>query len=186
MGMFKQRRKHSLIDKLPVNLKDTVEQMMRTSDYTYAEIADFIRSQGHEISVSSIWRYASALNESLQSVSMANENFRVMMEELAKYPQLDTTEGLIRITSHMMLDRISRMSETELSLMKTEDVFKAVMSLTRAAAYKQKTDLANKSVLEAGFEQVKVLVFEAMAKDSPELYKQVSKFLDQKKSETPI
>ena len=33
------RRKHSKIDKLPPDIKDTVEDMIR-SDFTYSEIAD--------------------------------------------------------------------------------------------------------------------------------------------------
>ena len=185
MAFLKQRRKHSLIDKLPTNLKDTVEQMMRTTDYTYAEIADFIRSQGFQSSISSVWRYASALNETVQTLNMAQENFRVMMEEIAKYPQLDTTEGIIRIMSHQMLDMIQKLPEEKLKEIDPVDLFRQATALTRAAAYKQKTDLANKSVLEAGYEQVKVLVFEAMAKENPDLYKQVSKFLEAKKSETP-
>ena len=34
------RRKHSKIDKLPPDIKDTVEDMIR-SDFTYSEIADY-------------------------------------------------------------------------------------------------------------------------------------------------
>jgi hypothetical protein len=184
MAFFKQRRKHSIIDKMPANLKDTVEQMMQNPDFTYAEIADFIKEQGYDISVSSVWRYASSLNATLQSLRMSNENFPVMMEEIAKYPQLDTTEGIIRIMSHQMLDTIQKLPEEKMKDIDPVDLFRTATALTRAAAYKQKTDLQNKSILEAGYEQVKVLVFEAMAQENPELYAQFSKFLETKKTET--
>ncbi|MGE5494602.1 MAG: phage protein Gp27 family protein [Burkholderiales bacterium] len=82
------RRKHSKIDKLPDNLRCAVEQMMQT-DFTYAEIADYIKQQGYEISITSVWRHATTLNATVQSLRMAQENFRVIMEEVARYPQLD-------------------------------------------------------------------------------------------------
>jgi hypothetical protein len=185
MQFFKQRRKHSIIDKLPTDLKAAVEQMMM-NDFTYAEIADFVKSQGHEISVSSVWRHASTLNATLQSLKMANENFRVMMEEISKYPALDTTEGIIRLLSHRVFEAIQDMPQDEWGKIDPEKLIRQAGALIRAASYKQKTDLQNKSILEAGYEQVKVLVFEAMSRENPDLYKQVSKFLEQKKSETPI
>ena len=182
MAIFKQRRKHSIIDKLPAELKDTVDQMCQT-DFTYAEIADFIESQGFEISVSSVWRYASSLNATLQSLRMANENFRVIMEEVAKYPQLDTTEGIIRLLSHQVFEAIQKTPEDKWGDIDPVDLIRQASSLIRAAGYKQKTDLQNKSILEAGYEQVKTLVFEAMATENPELYKQVSKFLAAKQAD---
>ena len=112
-------RKHSIIDSLPATLKDTVEQMMQ-ENFTYAEIADFIKQNGYEISTTSVWRYASNLNASIQQLKMAQENFRVIMDEIGKYP-------------------------------------------------------------DAGFESVKTMVFEAMAKENPELYAQVVKFLESKR-----
>lgn len=168
MGWNKQRRKHSIIDKLPNTLKDTVDQMCQT-DFTYAEIVDFIKDAGYDISVSSVWRYASSLNASLQSLRMANENFRVIMDEVAKYPQLDTTEGIIRLLSHQVLDAIQKTPEEKWADVDPADLIKQSTALVRAASYKQKTDLQNKSILDAGYEQVKVLVFEAMARENPEL-----------------
>ena len=38
------RRKHSKIDKLPPNIKDEVEEMIK-SDFTYAEIAEYIQCE---------------------------------------------------------------------------------------------------------------------------------------------
>ena len=42
--MARKRRKHSKIDKLSPELKATVEDMMK-ADFTYAEIADYIKEQ---------------------------------------------------------------------------------------------------------------------------------------------
>ena len=181
MALFKQRRKHGIIDKLPTDIKDTVDQMCQ-ADFTYSEIVDYIRDSGYEISVSSVCRYAKSLNASLQSLKMANENFRAIMDEMAKYPQMDTTEGIIRLLSHQVLDAIQNTPEDKWSGMDPVKLIQQSTALVRAASYKQKTDLENKSVLDAGYEQVKILVFEAMAKENPELYRQVSEFLAQQQN----
>ena len=42
---------------------------------------------------------------------MAQENFRVIMEEINKYPALDTSEGIIRLLSHNVLESIQNTPE---------------------------------------------------------------------------
>jgi len=173
------RRKHSKIDKLPGNLRGDVEQMMQ-ADFTYAEIADYIKQQGHNISITSIWRHANTLNATVQSLRMAQENFRVIMEEVGKYPQLDASEAIIRLLSHQLLEAIRQKQPGDLAKMDTDKLLREASALIRAAAYKSRIDIQNKDDLDAGFEQVKTLVFEAMAKEEPELYSKVSKFLAEK------
>lgn len=88
-------RKHSKIDALPPELKAAVEQMLLT-DATYSEIVDFLKSKGVGLSVASVCRYAQNYSANVQMLSMAQENFRRMMDELERYPDLDTTEAIIR------------------------------------------------------------------------------------------
>ena len=64
-----------------------------------------------------------------------------------------------------------------------EKLIKQTNALIRAAAYKKRIDVQNRESYEAGLEAVKSLVFEAMAKDNPELYRQVSAYLNRKKQE---
>lgn len=175
------RRKHSKIDKLPGTLKESVEQMMQ-ADFTYAEIAHYIRDNGFEISVTSVWRHASTLNATVETLRMAQENFRVIMEEVGKYPQLDTTEGIIRLLSHQVLEAITKTPKERWDTIEPDVLIKQSSSLIRAAAYKGNMDIKNKDILDAGFEQVKSLVFEAMAKERPDLYKEVSGFLATKEA----
>ncbi len=173
------RRKHSKIDALPQPIKDTVERMMQT-DCTYGEIADYIKQQGYEISVTSVWRHASTLNATVQSLRMAQENFRVIMDEVGKYPQLDASEAIIRLLSHQVLEAIQQKQPDELAKMDPEKLLRESSALIRAAAYKSRIDIQNKDALEAGFEQIKAQFFEAMSKERPDLYTEVSKFLAEK------
>ncbi len=177
-----KNRKHSKVDRLPASLKDAVEQMMMAGE-KYSDIVDFIKENDFDISIASVCRHAKTLNANLQSIKIAQENFRVLMEEMEKYPQLDTTEAIVRLTSHNMLEAIQNMSSEQWSEIEPEKMLKNVNGLIRAAAYKSKVDLENKDTLGQGFEAVKELVFSAMAKEAPELYSKVVEFLDLKKDE---
>ena len=177
------RRKHSKIDKLPPDIKDTVEDMIR-SDFTYSEIADYIMVQTDvPISTASICRHARSLNESNETLRMAQENFRCIMDEVNRYPDMDTGEGIIRLLSHYVLESIHNTPEEQWKSIKPEELIKQATSLVKAASYKKNIDIKNEDILSAGFEQVKGMVFEAMAKERPDLYKDVAKFLDEKRSE---
>lgn len=180
--MKRRNRKHSIIDKLPTPLKDTVEQMMQ-SNFTYAEIANYIRDNGFEISVSSVHRHASSLNATVEALRMAQENFRVIMDEVSRYPMLDTSEGIIRLLSHYVLEAIQATPEERWKSIDPIKLIRQATSLVRAASYKTSTDIKSKDILDAGYEQVKTLVFEAMARERPDLYKEVRGFLAARQKE---
>lgn len=174
-------RKRSKVDQLPPHIKEVVEQMMTTpAEYTYSDIANYIKNQGFDISVTSVWRHASNLNASLETLRAAQENFRVIMDEIAKYPQLDTTEGIIRLLSYQVLNTLHARPSEQWDKMEVVDLIRQATGLVRAAAYKSKVDLANRELMDTGLESVKVLVFEAMAKERPDLYSEVTKFLSDK------
>jgi hypothetical protein len=173
------RRKHSKIDGLPAELKDTVEQMMQT-DFTYADIADFIKQQGHDISITSVWRHASNLDKTLKELRMVQENFRVVMDEINRYPQLDPTEAIARLLSHQVLMAIQKTKPEQYANMDIDKLLRESAGLIRAVSFKKRADMQNKGALDAGLEQVKVLVFEAMSKERPDLYAAVSKYLAEK------
>lgn len=178
----RKNRKHSLIDKLPPEIKETVDEMLK-ADFTYAEVADYIKTTGQSISLSSVGRYAACLNETVQTLRMAQENFRVIMDEIQKYPQLDTSEGIIRLLSHQVLEAIQSTPEERWQDVDPTVLLRQGSALVRAAAYKNNMDIKNKDILDAGYEQVKVTMFEALAKERPELYAELSKFIDTKRGD---
>ena len=91
------KRKHSKIDKLPSDIKEAVEQMI-LGDYTYRDVCDFVRDTANvTLSEAAVCRYAQGLNASVQEIRLASENMRALTEEMQKFPQLDTTEGIARL-----------------------------------------------------------------------------------------
>lgn len=178
----RRNRKHSIIDGLEPGLKEAVEQMILTGS-TYAEIVEYLKENGIGISVASVCRYAQAFNANIQTLSIAQENFRRMMDELDKYPNLDTTEAIIRITSQNLLNALASTEEEDWKSISPDKMLKEATGLIRAAAYKKRIETQNQDVTDAGLDAVKGLVFEAMAKERPDLYQQVSAFLATKKQE---
>ena len=175
-------RKHSKIDALPPELKAAVEQMLLT-DATYSEIVDFLKSKGVGLSVASVCRYAQNYSANVQMLSMAQENFRRMMDELERYPDLDTTEAIIRLTSQNLFNALANTCEEDWQNISVDKMLKETNGLIRAAAYKKRIEVQNQDSADAGLDAVKGLVFEAMAKERPDLYKEVAAYLEQKKRE---
>lgn len=173
-------RKHSKIDGLDPMLKDTVETML-LSGSTYREVVEYLAENDVPISAAAVCRHAQNLNASVKELNIAQENFRKMMEEMEKYPDLDTTEAIIRLTSSNLFQRIANTDETDWERVKLDKVLKESTSLIRAAAYKKQIDIKNQEVLDSAVDEMKSDIFAAMAKENPELYAAVAKYLNQKK-----
>lgn len=173
-------RKHSKIDALPADIKEAVEQMI-LGNYTYRDVCDFVRDTANiTLSESSVCRYAQGLNATVQDLRLTSENMRALTEEMAKYPQLDTTEGIARLISHKVLQAVRELNDDAL---KTSDPLKLIdrcTALIRAVAYKQDNDVKVKNLKDVAFESFKEEIFDAMAKEAPELYHQLVKFISER------
>lgn len=178
----KPNRKHSIIDSLEPALRESVEQML-LSGSIYADIVDFLKQNGVGISRSSVWRYAQAFNANLEMLNIAQENFRRMMSEMDKYPDLDTTEAIIRLASQNIFNALANASEEDWRNVSIDKMLRESNALIRAASYKKRIKIQNQESVETGLDAVKSLVFETMAKEKPELYRQVSDFLNEKKQD---
>ena len=174
------RRKHSIIDGFPADLKDAVDEMIK-SDFTYREIVSYIKNQGFEISQSSVQRYASSLNATLQSIRMTQENFRAIMDETEKYPNLDATDGILRLLSGQIFNAINDLDSEKISEIDIDTLMKHAVALSKAVTYKKNIDLKNKNIQAVGLEQIQSAFYETMAKENPDLYKQVKKFIKEQK-----
>lgn len=172
-------RKHSKIDQLDPAVKETVDEMIKTGAY-YREIVAYIKSNGVSVSMAAVGRYAKNLMSTLDALRMSQENFRAIMEETDKYPNLDITDGILRLLSNQILEAINKMPEEQLKELDFETLSKNAIALTRAAAYKKNVDIKNKDLLENGADQFQSFIFEAMAAEEPELYKRVKKFVKSK------
>lgn len=175
-------RKHSKIDGLDPKLKDTVEAML-LSGSTYRDIVEYLDQHDVEISTAAVCRHAQRLNASVKELNIAQENMRRMMEEMEKYPDLDTTEGIIRVVSNNIFQRIANTDEDDWSRVKLDKLLKEFSSLARVAIHKKKIDAEVQNKMENAVEELKGSLFDVMSKERPELYQEVTRFLNEKKKE---
>ena len=176
-------RKHSKIDALPTDIKEAVEQMI-LGNYTYRDICNFVQETANvTLSQTAVCNYAKGLNATVQDLRLASENMRTLTEEMAKYPQLDTTEGIARLISHKVLQAVRELDDEAL---RTSDPLKLIdrcTGLIRAVAYKNENDTRTKNIKNMAFESFKEEIFDAMASEAPELYAQLVKFISAKKED---
>ena len=176
-----RNRKHSKIDALPTDIKSAVEEMI-LGNFTYREVCNFVRDTANiTLSESAVCRYAQGLNATVQELRLASENMRTLTEEMAKYPQLDTTEGIARLISHKVLTAVRELDDGELKAADPLKLIDRCTSLIRAVAYKNENDIKVKNLKDVAFESFKEEIFDAMAKEEPELYRQLVRFISERK-----
>lgn len=147
------RRTHSKISKLEPIIKETVDEMIKSGAY-YRDIVDYIQSHGVSISIAAVGKYAKNLMSTLNALRMSQENFRAIMEETERYPNLDITDGILRLISSQLLTAIHKLPEEQLETLDFETLAKNAVALTRAAAYKRGMDMKSKDALEIGAGQL--------------------------------
>ena len=177
-----RNRSHSKISKLDPEVRETVDEMIKTGFY-YREIVDYIKSEGTDISLAAVGNYAKNLMDTLYSLRMAQENFRAILEETERYPDMDVTDGLLRILSNQLLTAVTKIPEEQLEVTDVDKLAKNIVAVSRAVAYKKNIDIKNKSLLENGAEQFKDMFWESLSKEKPELYKELKAHLKQKQEE---
>ena len=178
-----RNRKHSKIDALPSDIKEAVEQMLY-GNFTYREVCNFVRDTANiTLSEAAVCRYAQRLNADVQELRLVSENMRALTEEMAKYPQLDSTEGIARFASHWMLEAVRGMDENALKESDPLKLLDRCTALIRAVSYKNANDIKVKNLKDVAFESFKGEIFDAMAKENPELYGQLVDFISSKKEE---
>ncbi len=174
------KRKHSKIDSLPSDIKEAVEQMIM-GDYTYRDVCDFVRETANvTLSEAAVCRYAQGLNASVQEIRLASENMRALTEEMQKFPQLDTTEGIARLISHKVLQAVQQMDEIALKEADPLKLIEKATALIRAVSLKNSTDIRTANLKNMAFESFKEDIFDAMAKENPELYRSLVQFINSK------
>ena len=112
---------------------------------------------------------------------------RHTLAELAveRYPDLDTTEALVRVASQDLMTALTAKKEEDWNAVSVDKLMNQISGLTRAVAYKKRVELRNKTDLEAGTDDVKTMLWRTMATEKPELYKQVTAYLDKKAQAAP-
>lgn len=170
--MSRNRRACGKIDKLPPDLKDTVDQML-VSGQTYREIVSYLAENGETLSQAAISRYAQRFLANAQQLRISQENFRMILTETERYPELDPAEAILRLASQKVFDALANLDETQLDEVSAEKLLRQATALSRAVAYKRKTDAAVKSDEVIALDKNQTLLYDTIKKSNPRLYNEL-------------
>lgn len=170
------RRRTGKIDRLDPQTRDEVEQMI-LSGIPYREIVEYLKTKGVELSRMAVCTYAKKFLATAQMLRIAQENFRMLTDELDRHPDLDTTEGIIQIMSNSILNTLAGTSPEDWQKIGIDKLLREANSLIKVTAYKR----SRRDPGEAALQNINAMVWDSMAKENPELYREVRDFLNKKK-----
>ena len=184
--MAKRRRRSSgVIDQLPEDQRYTVEQMLLAGE-SYREVVEYLATQEVSLSQMAVCRYARKYLATVEQMRLTQENMRMVMEEMNKYPDIDTGEAILRLASQNVLNAISSVPEEDWEGIDPQKLLKEATGLIRAASYKRRIDTQLKSDRETALEATQGLLADVLARKHPELYDQVVRAISaERREETP-
>lgn len=182
MGHKSKRRRNGIIDKLDIALRDNVDQML-LSGAPYREIVGYLAEEGVTLSRQAVCNYARKFLATTQMLRIAQDNFRILTEEINKNPELDTTEGIIRVMSNSLLNTLANTKPEEWSKVELDKLLRETNSLIRVTAHKRRVDNQNRNELEKALAENQYLLYDTLAKRYPDLYRQLGEVLDEIKND---
>lgn len=180
MADRRRNRSHGIIDKLPPDLKETVEQML-LSGSTYKEIVQYLADNNITLSQQSVCRYAQRFAATVEMLRTSQDNMAAIMSVVAEYPDLDVTEAIVRIASQNVLQAITAMPEEGWQSMEPDKLLKQANALVRAANYKRRVDAQNRGGAAEALEANKTALFDVLSKRHPSLYRQLVQVIEEEK-----
>lgn len=166
---FRKYRKHNKIYDLPENIRAELDEMLLDTGVTYTEISDWLKKLGHDISKSTVGRYA------LETKRLANRllETQARVQELVKVARQNQTdealtEGALQIAVHKLTEKIALIEE-EMDDMEPDKAIDLMIKLARAKAYKDKIYTELKSEYELAYEKFKEAVYAELESKHPEI-----------------
>jgi hypothetical protein len=178
----RRNRKHSKIDQLAPSIKLNVEEMI-VAGFTYHEIVTHLKTQGVEISQSSIHRYAKSYMATVAEIKAIQENYRAINEELSKTPELDITEATLQVLGQKILNVSLDITEDDLRRMDPKDLLTQANKLVAATTRKRRAEAQSRNKQDSAVESAKVELYETIAKERPDLWQELNRFLETKRGD---
>ena len=172
------RRRTGKIDRLDLQTKSEVEKMI-LSGSTYREIVEYLNTQGVELSRMAVCTYAKKFLATTQMLHIAQENFRILPDELDRHPGVDTTEGIVQILSNAILNTLANTQPEDWENVKLDKLIREANSLIKVTAYKH----SRRDPGEAAFGQLNAMLFKEIAQNDPALYERIRQYVDSRKDE---
>ncbi|EJL38954.1 Protein of unknown function (DUF3486) [Brevibacillus sp. CF112] len=178
-GDRKRNRSRSVVDDLPLHIKDQVDAMLLDTRYTYRDIAFFLAEQGFSISKSAIGRYALRVGRATQRLLEAQEQTKALIELIKKNPEADYTEGGLQIMAGELTKKLAQ-AEEEWDNMPLDKAARVMVALSRTKVYKDRVRQEMQKKIELAFAGMEADLMAAIKSD-PQLAAELKAVLSKAK-----
>ena len=166
--MAKQRtrkRISSKIDELPEKLRLKVDVMLADTSNTYEYISQYLKSEGYEISKSSVGRYATRTNTATQRLLEAQAQTEKLIQVVKDNPDADYTEAAIMLTMNGLVNKVAT-AEEEFNEMPLDKAGRLIASLSRTKVYKDRVRQDMKRKADIAFQEMEAEMMKVIKNDS--------------------
>ena len=165
--MGKQRKKtriNSKIDELPEIVRTNVDVMLADTSNTYQDISVFLKSQGYEISKSSVGRYAMRSNSAMQRLLEAQQQTEKLVQVVKQNPDADYTEAGMRMLMDGLINKMAT-AEEEFDQMPLDKAGRLLASLSRTKVYKDKAKQEMQKKADLAFKEMEQEILKVIKQD---------------------
>lgn len=97
------------IDRLPQEVRDEITVLLRPpNNYTYTQIAEHLRSMGHDVSRSSVHRWEKDITRAWEKTNRIREQVSNLVTELRENPSVELTQVSIDILTSGLVDTLAQ------------------------------------------------------------------------------
>ncbi|MCQ4363153.1 DUF3486 family protein [Mycobacterium gordonae] len=175
---YKKFRRHNKVFELTDELRQAVDDMLMDTSITYDDISRWLVGEGHEISKSTIGRYALETRQLANRLIETQTRVRELMK-VAKAHQDDEalTEGALQIAVGKLSEKIALIEE-DLDDLPPEKAIDLMIKLSRAKAYKDKVYADLRGEYDLAHRRFKEAVNAELETSYPEIVEQLIRIAD--------
>lgn len=135
--MGAKQRVTSKINELPEHVRVQVDVMLADTSNTYEDISQWLKTEGYVISKSSVGRYATRTQKSMQRLLEAQAQTERLIKVMKENPDSDYTEAAIMMTMNGLVNRMAT-AEEEWDEIPLDKAGRLIASLSRTKVYKDR------------------------------------------------
>lgn len=176
--MTQQKRSHNMIDKLPGELKEAINNAIVNERLTYREITDMVNQAGHPVSSKTVERYGKKFIARLESITRAKEQAKAILETSAGL-KLEMAEASSTIAFQLLMDMLMNTDADDKQLDKNAlAAIKTLAGLERSAVSREKLKYEYDKGIQAASTKIKETLRQELA-ENEELSQRLNQIVDQ-------
>lgn len=178
-------RKHRKINKLPMPVKQSVENDL-VNGRTYQAVSQDLKEQGYDVSYSAVGRYGREYLKKFESVRMAKEYARLLAEDNIDRPTTELHEANNALISQLLMQM---MIDGEMTTEEKAKIAQSIATLQSAQVRNEKLKIDARKAsgeVHAAMNVLKAKVFEKIGSEHPSIAEAIVRIAEEIEHEKDI